>query len=246
MIRAFLSTYWQAIIEVMFPSCCVACNGKLLQEEQVICSSCLSSIVRTEHHILPNNGIDMLFEELIHNSTQKIRYERGGAFAYYNRKRGHVLRTLIERGKFGISPNPQIFYLLGRLAAQEWIDAELWDGVDLLVPVPLHDRRLRERGFNQSEWICRGISDVLHIPMDIEHLVRFRNNPHQSRSMFRNREKNVADVFAIRHPEEWKGKHILLVDDVITSGSTILSCIKQASPIRGCRVNVFALGWAHN
>jgi predicted amidophosphoribosyltransferase len=105
---------------------------------------------------------------------------------------------------------------------------------------------LRERGFNQSEWICRGISDVLHIPMDIEHLVRFRNNPHQSRSMFRNREKNVADVFAIRHPEEWKGKHILLVDDVITSGSTILSCIKQASPIRGCRVNVFALGWAHN
>jgi predicted amidophosphoribosyltransferase len=90
------------------------------------------------------------------------------------------------------------------------------------------------------------LNDVLKIPIDTQHLVRLRNNPHQSRSQFDKREKNVQDLFAIRYPEEWKNKHILLVDDVITSGSTMMACMKQTTPIRGCRISVFALGWAHN
>jgi ComF family protein len=122
----------------------------------------------------------------------------------------------------------------------------LLEDIDLLVPIPLHPRRLRERGFNQAEWICKGLNDVLKIPIDTQHLVRLRNNPHQSRSQFDKREKNVQDLFAIRYPEEWKNKHILLVDDVITSGSTMMGCMKQTTPIRGCRISVFALGWAHN
>jgi predicted amidophosphoribosyltransferase len=90
------------------------------------------------------------------------------------------------------------------------------------------------------------MSDVLHIPVDTEHLVRTRNNAHQSRSSFDQRKENVKDLFAIRYPEEWKNKHILLVDDVITSGATMFECMRQVSSIRGCRVSVFALGWAHN
>ena len=241
-----LSTCWRAILEVLFPSCCAACGRKLVQGEQVVCSSCIASIARTEHAILPDNGIDMLFEERIQSQHKKIRYEHGAAFAYYNRDRGKILRHLIEQGKFGGHPNPQIFFELGRIAGKEYIDTDLFDEVDYLVPVPLHPRRLRERGFNQAEYICKGLSEVLRIPMDTEHLVRVRNNPHQSRSQFDNREKNVKDLFLVRFPEEWKNKHILLVDDVITSGSTMFECMKRMTPIRGCRISVFALGWAHN
>lgn len=241
-----ISTCWRAILEVLFPSCCAACGRKLVQGEQVVCSSCIASIARTEHAILPDNGIDMLFEERIQSQHKKIRYEHGAAFAYYNRDRGKILRQLIEQGKFGAHPNPQIFFELGRIAGKEYIDTDLFDEVDYLVPVPLHPRRLRERGFNQAEYICKGLSEVLRIPMDTEHLVRVRNNPHQSRSQFNNREKNVKDLFLVRFPEEWKNKHILLVDDVITSGSTMFECMKQMTPIRGCRISVFALGWAHN
>ena len=243
---SILSTCSRAILEVLFPSCCAACGHKLVQEEQTICSSCLAAITRTEHAIIPNNGIDMLFAELMHSEKAHIRYVHGAAFAYYNRERGQTLRSLIEKGKFGPHPNPQIFYLLGRLAAQEYIDADLWDNVDTLVPVPLHSRRLRQRGFNQAEYICRGISDVLHIPIDTTHLVRTYNNSHQSQSEFEKRKDNVKDLFVILHPEEWKKKHILLVDDVITSGATMFECIKKTTPIRGCRISVFALGWAHN
>ena len=89
------------------------------------------------------------------------------------------------------------------------------------------------------------MSDVLHIPVDTEHLVRVRNNPHQSRSEFQRRKDNVKDLFEIRYPEEWKNKHIVLVDDVITSGATMMACMRKMTPIRGCRIGVFALGWAH-
>ena len=243
---SLIPTCWRAVMEVLFPSCCAACGNKLMQEEQVICSSCLSSIARTEHHILRDNGIDMLFAELIKKENKHIRYQAGAAFAYYNRERGQLLRRLIEGGKYGDRPCPEIFYLIGKMAAQEYVDADIFDDIDILVPVPLHPRRLRERGFNQSEWICRGLNEILHIPIDTDHLVRMRNNAHQSQSRFDKRSKNVENIFAIRYPEEWKNKHVLLVDDVITSGSTLLSCMKNTTSIRGCRVSVFALGWAHN
>lgn len=238
----------RAVLEVLFPSCCMACEIKLLQEEQVICSSCLASIPRTEHTILANNGIDMLFADLIKRSGKRVRYERGAAWGYYNSSRGQKLRLLIERGKYGDRPMAEVFSYLGKVAAQEYIDADadLFDDIDLLVPVPLHPRRLRERGFNQSEWICRGMSEVLGIPIDTEHLIRVRNNAHQAQSKFENRLVNTEELFTIRYPEQWKDKHILLVDDVITSGATLLSCMRQLTPIRGCKASVFALGWAHN
>ena len=242
----FFRTCWNAVMEVLYPTCCVVCQTKLLENEVIVCPDCLATIPLTEHAILDQNGIDLLFQDLIHKERRTIRYERGAAFAFYNRERGQNFRLMIERGKFGSHPNPQIFYFLGRLAAQAYIDSDLFDDIDCLVPVPLHPRRLRERGFNQAEWICKGLSEVLHIPVDTEHLIRTRNNAHQSRSQFEKRQDNVKDIFAVRYPEEWKNMHLLLVDDVITSGSTLMACMKQMTPIRGCRISVFALGWAHN
>ena len=245
MILPPLSVGLRAVLEVLFPKSCPVCERKLLDNESVICEACLSAIPRTEHAILNQNGIDLLFLELITKERRTVHYERGATFSYYNRQRGHVLRTLIEYGKFGNRSHPEIFYTLGHLAAQEYVDSDLFDDVDCLVPIPLHPYRLRERGFNQAEYICRGLSEVLHIPIDTEHLVRTRNNPHQSRSMFNSRYENVKDIFTVIYPEEWKNKHILLVDDVITSGSTMFACMRQLTSIRGCRVSVFALGWAH-
>lgn len=237
---------WNSMMEVLIPSVCISCEKKLLQGEVCVCSSCVASIVRTEHAIVLDNGIDMLLKNLIHNSNRKTRYVKGAAWSYYNRQRGQVLCQLIEKGKYGGRPWAEVFSYLGYLAASEYIDSDFFEDVDLLVPVPLHPRRLRERGFNQSEWICRGISAVLSIPIDTDHLFRVRNNNHQAQLQFNKRQENTVGLFDIRYPEEWKDKHILLVDDVITSGSTLLACMQTLIPIKGCRVSVFALGWAHH
>lgn len=243
---SLLRTGLQAVEELCFPLCCPACGRKLLPTEEVICLDCLNALPRTEHASMPDNGIDMLFGQLTKEYGHIIHYVRGAAFGFYNRRRGKILRQLIEQGKFGLHPRPEIFETLGKEAARDYVAADLFESVDLLVPMPLHPKRLRQRGFNQAELICRGLNAITGIHVDNTHLIRVRNNPHQSHAQFRDRMHNVENIFAIRYPEEWKGKHILLVDDVITSGATMLECMKQMTPIRGNQISVFALGWAHN
>lgn len=235
-----------AIAELLLPRVCPACQGKLIDDEDTICADCLHAIVRTEHATMPDNGVDMLFAKLRKENSHVLHYERGAAWGYYNRERGQVLRQLIEAGKFGRNARPAIFYALGQAAAKEYVQSDLIESVDCLVPIPLSRQRMRERGFNQSQAICEGLSSVWHLPIDTDHLIRVKDNPHQSRSRMNERQTNVEGIFHIAYPEEWKNKHLLLVDDVITSGSTLYAAIRETTPIRGCRISVFTLGWAHS
>jgi predicted amidophosphoribosyltransferase len=114
------------MMEVLIPSVCISCEKKLLQGEVCVCSSCVASIVRTEHAIVLDNGIDMLLKNLIHNSNRKTRYVKGAAWSYYNRQRGQVLCQLIEKGKYGGRPWAEVFSYLGYLAASEYIDSDFF------------------------------------------------------------------------------------------------------------------------
>ena len=107
--------------------------------------------------------------------------------------------------------------------------------------MPLHPKRLRERGYNQSEYIARGISDIIGVPVDTTHVIRSRNTPKQALQTGEERKRNVADAFAVHHPEQLYHKHILIVDDLITTGETVRSCLRAMRCIRGAHYTVFAL-----
>ncbi len=129
--------------------------------------------------------------------------------------------------------------------AQELLPQDFFQGIDYLVPVPLHWRRLLHRGYNQSERIAQGISDITGIPVLGDVVSRVRNNQTQTHLNRQEREKNVENIFRAQHTERLRNKHLLIIDDVMTTGSTIISCgreITQAEPT--VTLSVLTLGRA--
>lgn len=134
------------------------------------------------------------------------------------------------------------------LECGEWMGAELLESnlyynIDVVVPVPLHRRKLLHRGYNQSAYLAEGVASVMDVELSLNNLVRTRNNANQAQRPFYERWDNVVGIFAVRHPEQFAGKHILLVDDVFTTGATLTACaeaIVSACPSATISVATFA------
>ena len=185
---------------------------------------------RTEQALVRQNITEMTLKGV-------RRMDKAAAFLFF--EKDHPIQGLVHKMKY--AEQPLIGLQLGRQAALEFQYAEFFDGIDLIIPIPLHPRRERERGFNQSEFIARGISEVTGVPVDTMHVKRVRNTPKQALQDEQTRRHNVADAFEVNHPEQLYGKHILIVDDLITTGETMRSCIKAMRRVRGATFTVFAL-----
>ncbi|MDR1356328.1 MAG: ComF family protein [Tannerellaceae bacterium] len=171
----------------------------------------------------------------------KADIEKTMAFLHYE-KGGNVQKLIFSIKYYG---NKKLAHLLGRMAARELKPCmENWPAVDFLVPVPLHPKRLRERGYNQSEWICLGLASVLNIPVNTKSLLRNKYTKTQTRKDMEERSLNVRGAFVINDTETLQGRHVLLVDDVLTSGSTILACAEALLTIPNIRVSVLAIAKA--
>lgn len=208
--------------------------------EGLLCPDCLASLPRTEQAVIRQNNTE---ETLVENAsdivvaTKRMHLERAAAFLFFEKE--SPMQHLIHKMKY--ADQPLIGYQLGRQAAIEMSDTEFFDGIDVIVPIPLHPKRLRERGYNQSEYIARGISDYTGIPIDTTHVTRVRNTPKQALQTGEERKANVSDAFGINHPEQMYRKHILVVDDLITTGETMRSCLRAMKRFRGAKFTVFAL-----
>ena len=218
------------LLSVIFPTFCPVCNKKLTNTQDEICKDCLSLLPRTNEVAIRGNMTEDKFQDI-------PNFIQGAAWLQFSKN--NEVSALIH--KFKYKGHPQIGYNLAREAVKEFVPWDFFNTIDVIIPVPLHPNRLRERGFNQSEWIARGLSDETSIPCDINHLKRIVDNVHQANLVGLERTQNVSDIFLVNHPEELYRKHILLVDDVITTGATLRSCIMATVPIRGCQISVFAL-----
>jgi len=222
-----------SLLSVLFPNRCALCGRYVAEEESAICTDCIAALPRTEQAFLRQNSTEQLFLGIPHILS-------AAAFLFYDHD--STFRHAIHQMKYG--ERPEVGRQLARIAAREFSPYDFFDGIDVIMPVPLHEKRFRERGYNQSEWIARGLSDVTGIPVDTEHLLRQVNNPKQALLHSNDRSKNVENIFSVSHPEEMYHKHILLVDDIITTGSTISSCLHAMRAFRGSSFSIFALGKA--
>ena len=221
------------IWELFFPRCCVICGKRLLQGEEHLCLDCLCALPRIRFYSLGNNEMAKLL-------WGKMPIERASAFLYYS-KGGDVRELLYQLKYYG---NQEIGHFLGRCMAKELLSSGFFDGIEGIVPVPLHDKKRKSRGYNQSELLSEGISYATNIPVWPNVLRRKQYTETQTRKGNYERWNNVSDVFECVADVNFSGKHILLVDDVLTTGATLVACADALKGIEGMRISVLTLAWA--
>jgi ComF family protein len=204
-----------------------------MRNESLICTECFVVIPRTNYHFVEDNPVAQLF-------WGRCMIEKAAAFLYYNK--GSRIRKLIHNLKYkGIR---EIGYELGRIYGLSLKESGFTNDIDMIIPVPLHPMKERIRGFNQSETISMGIADVTRLPVDIKSLARILVSATQTKRSRYERWTNVEGIFQVIDSETIMGKHVLLVDDVITTGSTIESCTNELLKVEGVKVSVVALAFA--
>ena len=232
---SYIYNLWDDFISLLFPRLCYACGNHLLRNENLICTECYVVIPRTNYHIEKENPVARLF-------WGRCLIEKAAAFSFYNK--GSRIRNLIHNLKYkGIK---EVGYELGRIYGLSLKSSGFTADVDQIIPVPLHLSKKRIRGFNQSDIISMGIADVTGLPVDTVSLARIKVSATQTKRSRYDRWTNVEDIFHVTDPEIIKGRHILLVDDVITTGSTIESCANELLKVEGVKVSVVALAFAVN
>lgn len=232
--HTFLVKDWlSSFLSLLFPRCCVVCGSPLAKGEECICAMCNMNLPRTDYHLQKDNPVEQLF-------WGKVPLERATSFFFY--RKGSDFRQILHQLKYG--GRKEIGAIMGRYMASELLASGFFEGVDVIIPVPLHKRKQRIRGYNQSEWIARGVAAVTGIPINDESVVRRKNTDTQTRKSAFERWENVDGIFELNHSESLVGKHILLIDDVLTTGATTVACISSLMEIEGMRISVLTLAMA--
>ena len=229
--KPWIRSIWSECLDLFFPRHCLLCGKSLAKGEAHLCLSCLCDLPRTDFHLQVDNP-------LVDPLRQVFPFELGAAFYYF--ERGGKVRRLIHAFKY--KGNKELCYWMGRYIARELAEAHSpFMEYDYLVPVPLHPARQRQRGYNQSEWIAEGLRSVWGTPIDTFSLYRTQATESQTHKTPFERWKNVCAVFNVRTDSPLAGKRILLIDDVITTGSTFVACAHALSQLPGVRVSFLAL-----
>lgn len=228
-----LRTYLASLLHSFYPRRCVVCGTPLVEGEQGLCTQCVLRMPRTGYHTQEGNPVEVSF-------WGRAQLERATSYFFY--EKGSDFRHLLHRLKYG--GRKDLGYLMGRVVATELRESDFLEDIDLLLPVPLHPRKQRERGYNQSACLAKGLSQVTGIPVNTTSLIRRRHHESQTHKRRYDRWLNVDGIFALRHPERLAGKHLLLIDDVLTTGATITACCDALKEVEGVRISVFTLAVA--
>ena len=220
-------------LSLFLPRLCLSCSVHLVRGEEVLCTGCLVSMARTDFHLHRDNILEKAF-------WGRCVIEKAAAFSVYNR--GSRIRKLIHALKY--EGRQDIGSRLGRLYGTILYESGFLDDIDLIVPVPLDSRREQKRGYNQCDCIAGGISSASGITVRNDLLYRPGRSGSQTKRGRYERWENVDGIFAVSKREEIRGSHILLVDDVITTGSTMEACVNAFGHEEGIRVSLVALAAA--
>lgn len=222
-------------ISLIFPQVCVSCGNSLYKNEQTICTYCVYHLPKTNFHLDNDNPIAKIF-------WGRINIHSAGAFYGFN-KGGRVQR-LIHQLKY--KGRKEVGFTVGKLYGYELKKCDNFSTVDTIIPVPLHSKKLKKRGYNQSESFAEGLAASMEVNADFTTLFRAHESETQTKKSRFNRWQNVETVFQLKDWKTLEGKHILLVDDVVTTGATLEACAQTLLQIPGIKISVATIAYASN
>ena len=220
----------QSIINLFFPKSCAGCNTILIVGENVICTECRHTIPVTNQHHIPNNEAFLKF-------YGKLDIMHASALLHYH-KIG-IVQELIHKLKY--KGHQEIGETIGFWYADELKNTIALHDVDYIIPVQLHPKKLKKRGYNQVTTFCKAVSQHLDIPVKELILVRDKNTGTQTKKNILGRSEAVSHIFSASATAEFHNKHFLLIDDVITTGATLESCGRELLKIPGARLSIICM-----
>lgn len=220
-------------MSLIYPRHCEACGTNLLKHEQFICNLCQINLPKSNYHQHLNNELSFVF-------AGRILFENALCF-YVFEKSGRV-QKLLHAIKY--QNQKELAQFIGSLYAKDLIENNCLKTVDVILPIPLHAKKLKQRGYNQSEWFAKGIASALNIRLDATLLQKINATNTQTNKKKFERWQNVDGVFKIQTPEILKNKHVLIVDDVITTGATIEAAWQALKDIEGIKVSILSIAFA--
>lgn len=221
------------VLSLFYPSLCQACGHLLRRGEEVICTGCQLALPQTHYHEEKNNAMEKHF-------WGRVEIFRASSF-YFFQKGGriqHLIHQLKYRGK------TEVGVKLGIMYGNQLHDDHDFHTATLLLPVPLHPSKELQRGYNQADLFCEGLAKTMEVPWMKGVLKRSRFTETQTHKSRFERWDNVGNVFEIAQPQAIEGKHVLLCDDVITTGSTLEACARAILAVAGTTVSIATIACA--
>lgn len=221
---------YQDFIQLLFPSYCAGCDRVLVKGESGLCISCQTNLPRLQQHDFRENRLEKKFWG---------RADIRSATAFLNMSGKSLVRRIIHDLKYNNNKNVGI--TLGKMFGSELAKSRDMSTFDFIIPVPLHQKKQFQRGYNQCDYIAAGMSEAMNIPVCKNHLIRIRYNISQTKNTKYKRWENVEGIFTVINEQDLENKSILLVDDIITTGSTIEACAVELNKVKGLSLSIAAI-----
>lgn len=224
---------WDSFLSLLFPDICIACENVLINQEFFICTACNYHLPINDHHVVQRNAA---YQRLLGKSEIDM------AWSYLSFTKNSRTQKLIHSLKYHRAF--KVGEIFGIKLGKQILTSHYYTEIDLIVPIPIHKSKLRNRSYNQSDFIAQGLAIAIGKPINNTDLVRLINTQSQTEKGRLDRYDNVLDVFSCINTESFKGKHILLVDDVLTTGATMAAAANTLLEACDCKVSVATLAIA--
>jgi ComF family protein len=221
-------------LHFFFPHNCIGCGSDVIENESLLCLNCINDLPHTNFAVHANNPVEKKF-------WGRLALTSGMSEFYFSQD--SIVQNMIHELKY--HGNKKAGHYFGNMIGKSLLNSNRFH-VDVIVPLPLFERKEKARGYNQSEMICNGIAEIINKPLIKNNVIRQVFTETQTKKHRLERWKNVENIFFVARPSELEGKHILLVDDIITTGSTIEACGSEILKVKDAKLSIASFAIASN